>query len=548
MTAPRLLRRRSSISFPSHPVTPSGRGITNELLQGTQRVWSVGLVGAVLWGYSMLFDTVMAAYAGHATLMESVWPWPAVPIGALGLTSSLALMLATRQFRDRPQLLVDISTGYLMFNALLVALLTQWFPPPVTPRVSWLCVLILLYPAIVPASPGRTLWVSLLTASMDPLAVAVAKLRGAELDTHAVYLLWNFVPTYLCALIAVIPARIIRGLGQQVRRAREIGSYRLEEVLGTGGMGEVYRASHQMLARPAAIKIIRSQVLNGGSADSARVVMERFRREAEASALLRSPHTISLYDFGVAQDGTFFLVMEMLQGLDLQTLVERFGPQPAERVVHLLLQACESLEEAHCRGLVHRDIKPSNIFTCRMALAVDFVKVLDFGLVKALGEEHGAERDVLLTGPTATAGTPAYMAPEVARGEATIDHRVDIYALGCVGYWLLTGRLVFEERSSLRLMMQHAHTPPVPPSQRTELEIPPALDELIMACLAKDPAARPASAAELGRRLAEAAPATAWNEERAQRWWELHHPESASTEPCYCDMTLTKAISMGDTP
>ncbi len=548
MTAPRLLRRRSSISFPSVPVSGSGRGITNELLQGTQRVWSVALVGAVLWGYSMLFDAVMAAYAGHATLMESLWPWPAVPIGALGLTSSLALMLATRLLRDRPQLLVDISTGYLVFNALLVALLTQWFPPPVTPRVSWLCVLILLYPAIVPASPGRTLWVALLTASMDPLAVAVARLRGAELDTHAVYLLWNFVPTYLCALIAVVPARIIRGLGQQVRRAREIGSYRLEEVLGTGGMGEVYRASHQMLARPAAIKIIRSQVLNGGSGDSARVVMERFRREAEASALLRSPHTISLYDFGVAQDGTFFLVMEMLQGLDLQTLVERFGPQPAERVVHLLLQACESLEEAHCRGLVHRDIKPSNIFTCRMALAVDFVKVLDFGLVKALGEEHGAERDVLLTGPTATAGTPAYMAPEVARGEATIDHRVDIYALGCVGYWLLTGRLVFEERNSLRLMMQHAHTPPVPPSQRTELEIPPALDELIMACLAKDPAARPASAAELGRRLAAAAPVTAWNEERAQRWWELHHPESASTEPCYCDMTLTKAISMGDTP
>jgi serine/threonine-protein kinase len=548
MTAPRFLRRRSSISFPSSPLTGSGAGVTGDMLvEGTRRVWAVGLVAAVLWGYSLVLNSLMSALAGHAAIMGSVWPIPGAVIGGVGLASALGLMLLTRTLRHRPQLLVDISTGFLVFASLLVALLTQWEPPPVTPRVSWLCVIILIYPAIVPTAPARTLWVSLLAASMDPLAVGIARMRGVGFDAHGLYFLWNFAPTYLCAFIAVIPARIIRRLGQQVRRAREIGSYRLEEVLGKGGMGEVYRASHQMLARPAAIKIIRPEVLHGGSADNARVVMERFRREAEASALLRSPHTISLYDFGVAQDGTFFLVMEMLQGLDLQTLVERFGPQPAERVAYLLIQACHSLEEAHCRGLVHRDIKPSNIFACRMGLAVDFVKVLDFGLVKALGAGAGDTEEVLLTGPSATAGTPAYMAPEVARGEATIDHRVDLYALGCVGYWLLTGRLVFEGRQSIRVMLQHADAPPVPPSERTELEIPPAIDEVIMSCLAKDPGRRPANAGELARRLAAAAPHPAWDDDRAQRWWERHHPESARTEPCYCDITLTKALSLGET-
>ncbi len=220
--------------------------------------------------------------------------------------------------------------------------------------------------------------------------------------------------------------------------------------------------------------------------------------------------------------------------------MERFGPQPAERAIYLLSQACQSLEEAHCRGLIHRDIKPSNIFTCRMGLAVDFVKVLDFGLVKALGEGE----DPLLTGPAATAGTPAYMSPEMARGEQGIDHRADIYALGCVGYWLLTGRLVFEAKQPLQMMVQHASTPPVPPSQRTELVIPPAVDAVILACLEKDARRRPADAGDLARRLAAAAPGPAWDGERAQRWWDRHHPESARPEPCQCHgMTLARALT-----
>jgi len=426
-----------------------------------------------------------------------------------------------------------------VLTSMLVAIIGQWVPPPISPRVSWICVLILCYPAIVPTAPARTLWVSLLAASTEPVALWLTHLRGTPLDPSPVYYVWDFLPTYICCLIAVVPSKIIRGLSHQVRRARELGSYRLEEVLGKGGMGEVYRASHQMLARPAAVKLIRAEVLGRSSLDGARVILERFRREAEAAASLRSPHTISLYDFGAAQDGTFFLVMELLDGVDLQTLVEKFGPLPPERAVHLLSQACHSLHEAHHRGLIHRDIKPSNIFTCRMGLDVDYVKVLDFGLVKA--RDDSMQRQPLLTAPDATAGTPAYMAPEVINGDGAADHRVDIYALGCVAYWLLTGRLVFEAPNALQLMFQHAQHPPVPPSERTELPLPAALDEVVLACLAKRPEDRPATAGELAVRLAGAVNGQSWTEERACVWWERHHPERARPAPEGFDgRTLTR--------
>ncbi|HTO74025.1 MAG TPA: serine/threonine-protein kinase, partial [Gemmatimonadales bacterium] len=319
----------------------------------------------------------------------------------------------------------------------------------------------------------------------------------------------------------------------------ELGSYRLEGLLGKGGMGEVYKASHQLLARPAAVKLIRREVLGAVDAAHARVIVERFRREAEAAASLRSPHSISLYDFGVAQDGTFFFVMELLDGLDLESLVQRFGPVAPARAVHLLAQACESLEEAHQRGLVHRDVKPSNIFTCRMGLAVDFVKVLDYGLVKHEGEAVSA--DVRLTASDQTAGTPAYMAPEAVLGTVPLDHRADIYALGCVAYWLLTGRLVFEAPNVLRLILHHAHDTPVAPSRRSELPIAPALDQVILDCLAKHPDQRPQSALDLARRLRATLPAgESWTQERAEWWWRKHHPAAAQPTPTAGELYLSK--------
>jgi len=541
MTSRRLLGRRPPTPVRASVSSRPGQSLPNDVVcQTCSRVAIVGLVFASLWLLTIFMNTVVAKWFGEMAFMLDLWPFPGLLVAAIGIVSSLSVTYLARRLSGKP-ILLDVGSGYLVLQCLLVSILSQWAPVPITPRVSWVVIPILFYPAIVPNTPKKTLVTSLLAASTEPFMLyLLSHLRGVQVHLSPFYLLWDFLPNYICAFLVVIPVKIIHGLGQQVRRARELGSYRLEEPLGKGGMGEVFRATHQMLARPAAVKLIRPEILGSSSPAAARVIVERFRREAEAAASLRSPHTIGLYDFGVANDGTFFLVMELLDGLDLETLVERFGPLPPERVVHLLRQACESLQEAHTRGLVHRDIKPSNIFTCRLGLAVDFVKVLDFGLVKAV-DDRGREA-TLLTAPESTTGTPAYIAPEMVRGDRVADHRVDIYTLGCVGYWLLTGRLVFQAPNAIQLMYQHANATPVPPSQLSELEIPAELDSVILACLAKYPEERPQSAAELSRRLLAAIPAV-WSEEQAQRWWDRHHPEFARTEPTEADKRmLTKTM------
>src|SRR5262249_8067857 len=236
--------------------------------------------------------------------------------------------------------------------------------------------------------------------------------------------------------------------------------------------------------------------------------VKRFEQEAQMTATLQSEHSIQLYDFGVTDDGAFYYVMEYLNGLDLQTLVEKYGPVPAERVVHFLLQVADSLEEAHRIGLVHRDIKPANIFTSIHGMHYDFVKVLDFGLAKL------AQGETEVTTSGEASGTPAFMAPETALGK-TIDARADLYALGAVGYWLLTGHLVFEAETAYATVLDHIRKAPVAPSRRTELPIPASLERIIMMCLEKDPARRPASALELARMLRELKFDAQWHDARA---------------------------------
>jgi eukaryotic-like serine/threonine-protein kinase len=540
MTSRRLLGRRHSTPGHISGGTRSRESLPTDLLfQTCKRVGVVSLAFGSIWALM----TVVNNFVVHliSDRMGLLYPYPGNPIGIAGVATSVLMWYVARRICDRPQLLIDIGAGYLVLQCALISLLTHWTPIPPVPRVSWVCVAILVYPAIVPNTSRKTMIVSLLAASTEPVALMLSSLRGVEFQGGWLYVAWTSLPNYIAAFLSVIPVKIIHRLGQQVRRARELGSYRLEEPLGKGGMGEVFRATHQMLARPAAVKLIRSEVLGSSSRGAARVITERFRREADAAASLRSPHTINLYDFGIANDGTFFLVTELLDGLDLESLVERYGPVPPERMVHLIRQACDSLEEAHVRGLVHRDVKPSNIFTCRMGLEVDFVKVLDFGLVKAIGEENRAA--TMLTAPDATTGTPAYIAPEIVRGDRVADHRVDIYTLGCVAYWLLTGRLVFQAPNAIQLMYQHANATPTPPSQLSEFEITPALDAVILACLAKFPEERPQSAAELSQRLAMAVPAPVWTEELAHRWWDRHHPEMAPPETtAEYERVLTKTM------
>jgi serine/threonine-protein kinase len=233
---------------------------------------------------------------------------------------------------------------------------------------------------------------------------------------------------------------------------------------------------------------------------------------------------VALYDFGIGEDGVFYYVMELLEGRDLKTLVRESGPVPAERAVHFLRAACDALADAHDRGLIHRDIKPANIFTCRRGREFDFVKVLDFGLVKNIREPGDAVTQ--LTGSGVTSGTPGFMAPEMVTGDGTVDERADIYALGCVGYWLLTGQMVFEGNTPMSVLIQHVKEEPPALSTRTELHVPPRLEQLIHHCLAKNPADRPASAEALGAALdAIAADLPSWSRERAQSWWRTHLPD-----------------------
>jgi serine/threonine-protein kinase len=333
------------------------------------------------------------------------------------------------------------------------------------------------------------------------------------------------LPYLLVTIMVYVAARAVYTLGKAVTEARELGSYQLVERLGKGGMGEVWRARHRLLARPAAIKLIRT---TDSATPPSQDAVSRFEREANVTASLSSPHTVQLFDFGIADDGTFYYVMELLNGLDLETLVSRHGPLPAERVIYLLRQACQSLAEAESYSLVHRDIKPANLFVCRYGGEDDFVKVLDFGIAKV---KHGEmETGVLdVTRDNVVRGTPTYIAPEQALGASQIDSRADLYSLGCVGYFLLTGEPVFTAETPLAVAVHHVQTPPVPPSSKSEVPIPPALERLIMECLAKDPAERPQSARELSRRLGSIVTPNPWTDERAREWWAMHQPQGEAS-------------------
>ena len=449
-------------------------------------------------------------------------------IAAVSVLASLLLFAYTRTANRDPQRILDLGLAYMVLTALALGLTVHSGPilptRSVSPQISWIGAVILMFSAIVPSTRTKTLLAGLLAASMNPVGMLWARAQGSWDFGPASNALLMHYPDFLLVGVAVVISHVVTTLGRQVAKAREMGSYQLGELLGRGGMGEVYKASHRMLARPAAIKLIRPEMLGGNDPAVATRAIAQFRREAEAAAHLRSAHTVDLYDFGVTEDQTLYLVMELLDGMDLESLVQQHGPMPSPRVIHVLRQVCDSLEEAHARGLVHRDIKPANIHLGRVGSREDFVKVLDFGLVKtaAVGTAQS-----LPTIEGVIMGTPAYMAPEMALGDH-VDARADLYALGCVAYYLLTGQQVFTGDTVLKVITQHLQAVPVPPSERTELPIPATLERLVLACLAKKPEERPQSARQLAQSL-DAIDGMRWGDEEAHRWWSQHHPPQAST-------------------
>ena len=502
------------------------------LREASLRLGIMSLLGAVLW--------TVGTTAGHLVLRatspagDDRWRSFLLPTDAIALSSvvvSLALYAYTRRSRRDPAFILDLGLGYTILMALALGLMfhfslmysraTEPATLAVRPEISWIGAVVLMYAAIVPTDPKKMLLTGLGAVSMNPVGMLISRAHGDwEFGATSNVLLMHY-PDYILVGVAVLIAHVVTKLGRQVTKARELGSYQLGELLGRGGMGEVYRATHRMLARPAAIKLIRPEMLGARNNDDAQLAVRRFRREAEAAANLRSPHTVEVYDFGVTEDNTLYFVMELLDGTDLESLVRAHGPLPAGRVIYIVRQVCESLEEAHARGLVHRDIKPANIHLGRLGMRHDFVKVLDFGLVKPVGA--GSEQLSLATAAGFTPGTPAYMAPEMSLGEKSVDGRADLYALGCVAYYLLTGRLVFEAENVIQMIVKHLEDEPVPPSLRTTgVVVPPALDAAVLACLAKERDRRPRGAAELERTLAAVETAEPWGEEQAARWWADH--------------------------
>jgi serine/threonine-protein kinase len=445
---------------------------------------------------------------------------------ALGLaTTALALgvFVVARRRLLRPNRLLDLGLAFQVLAAFDIAATRAW--TGTLTSIAWYgllpseCVLIVAYPLVVPNTPGKVLLASLLAASMGPATVvASAAFGGTVLERPAVFVTYFLVSTYSCAVAAYVGSRVVHRVGIRLKQARAIGSYELVEKIGEGGMGEVWRAKHRLLARPAAIKLIRAGMLGASQGGDIEVV-RRFEREAQDTAALRSVHTIAVYDFGVTKDGDFYYVMELLEGISLEQFVQTYGPMEPARAVYVLRQVCHSLAEAHARGLVHRDIKPGNIFVCRLGPDDDFVKVLDFGLVKHAACAETATR---LTLPGIATGTPAFMAPEMALADPEIDGRADLYSLGCVAYYLLTGQLVFAAETPLAAALAHVNDQPSPPGARSPFPIPTGLEALILQCLAKDPPARPASATVLANQLAGTVPEDAWTADAARAWWDQH--------------------------
>jgi serine/threonine-protein kinase len=386
--------------------------------------------------------------------------------------------------------------------------------------ISRLVPWIVITGVLIPNKPRTKLVVALLSASTWPLAylASIHALKFQSLPMSHL-LAWVYVPYTMAFLIYFIAKRIYV-LTTDADNARELGSYQLISQIGTGGMGEVWRAKHRMLARDAAIKVIRNDLV-GEPGYRSETRRQRFKREAQVIASLQSPHTVHLFDFGISQDGSFYYVMELLDGISLQAIVEKFGPVPAARLIYMMQQTCDSLEEAHSLGLVHRDIKPSNIFVCKMGLEYDFIKVLDFGLVKDVNNSGRLTRE------GASVGTPEYMAPETVMGEDNIDHRVDIYGIGCMAYFALTGSEVFPGETLGGTAVAHVLNPPVPPSQRTKEPIPSKLEQIILLCLAKEPKDRIQTVREV-RDLLKGIAIPEWTQHDAFSWWKAYLPDSSS--------------------
>lgn len=497
----------------------------------------LGALGAVVkpGGLELVVGLAQTAQTGAFWWLctrgqRSVWFSRGMEIGGLLLNLTAGALLGrfvVAEFARAHSL--GTSEGALMTDAYITTLHVAGYG-------LWLAV----RAALIPSSPRTTILVTALAGvPLVALTVLVPTAHGRlalrALDSSAypwlpmtAAMLWGFV-VITCTVISWV----IYGLRAEVRKALRLGQYVLEGKIGEGGMGEVYRARHGMMRRPSALKLMRSDVAGASS-------VLRFEREVQLTARLTHPNTITIFDYGRTHDGVFYYAMELLDGATLQRIVDTLGAQPPGRVMRILTMACGALSEAHSIGLIHRDIKPANIMLCKQGGEHDVVKLLDFGLVK----EVEVTGDVKLTGTNAITGTPLYMAPESILDPDSADARADIYALGAVAYYLLTGTEVFDGTSLVEICSQHIHEKPKPLSARG-VSVPAELEAIVLACLEKKPEQRPQSAAELRSRLAACA-VDSWESEAAGAWWSRH--QTALVDDTAARLGETRTIAVDGSP
>jgi serine/threonine-protein kinase len=512
--SPEVLRRK----------TPSGSSTGAESLEGRLLQDRLRLFSGIAFGIAAAFYTVGQALA-RLGRENPLTPTGHASVAAVTMLVGGAWLYCRRGTRSQKALRA-LEVVLLLALGVLVLLVPSGSIPEADLRgmVVLLHVNLILFmrSIFIPSSARRTLAVS---------AAAALPLAAHSLATETVRLsVWKVMWLLAAITVASAGSAVIYGLRREVRHARQLGQYTLEEKLGEGGMGVVYRARHAMLRRPTAVKLLRPERMGDAS-------LRRFEREVQLTAGLSHPNTVSVFDFGRTPEGVFYYAMEYLDGLTLDEVVGGDGPQPPARVAHVLRQVLGALAEAHGVGLVHRDVKPGNVILCERGGLPDVAKVVDFGLVKDLEDEGG------LTHEAALVGTPHYLAPEAIRSPGA-DARSDLYAVGAVAYFLLTGQHVFEGRTVMEVCGHHLHTTPVPPSDRLGRALPAALEAWVLACLAKDPAQRPQTAAQAVAALERCA-IPSWTDDLARSWWlskgrALRADRSHEVLPS--DMTVSRPV------
>jgi eukaryotic-like serine/threonine-protein kinase len=476
------------------------------------------IVNVVVWPFTGAPMTLGEMLRGEGAILHALGSL--LFAGVWLLTRRVALSLRNLRLLDVCALIAGCAVFSWMGGA-LAEMQESYGQPPALGTFAGLLAsanVVMARAIAVPSTATHTFWAS--TVAMVPVVI-VSWATGGQAENNLSSTITFATWCGVSVAIATVGSRVIFGLRSEAARVRRLGQYTLEEKIGAGGMGVVYRARHAMLRRPTAIKLLPPD--RAGEAN-----LVRFEREVQLTAQLSHPNTVAIYDYGRTPDGIFYYAMEYLEGINLEQLVSRDGPQPPGRVAYILRQVCGALGEAHSRGLLHRDIKPANIILTERGGEPDVAKVVDFGLVKPLAT---SEPDVTMSSSIVLAGTPLYMAPEALTSPAAVDARSDLYAVGAVGYFLLTGQPLFEAATVAEAFGHHLHTQPTPPSERLGRPIPADIEAAILRCLRKNVDERPATAHDLAAELKACDCASRWTSEDAARWWASFRESGAPPRP-----------------